>query len=83
MKSYNKLKLKVLSLFANAGGEWLKPSDAAHRLRFLPPRSAWSYFKRLWRFGLLDRQSLGRGTLEYKISEGGTARLRFLRSRHN
>jgi hypothetical protein len=81
MKSYNKLKLKVLSVFANAGGEWLKPREAAESLDFLPARSAWSYFKRLWRFGLLERRSLGRGTLEYRISEGGTARLLWLRSR--
>jgi hypothetical protein len=60
MKSYNKLKLKVLSTFANESGEWLKPCEAAERLGFLPPRSAWSYFKRLWRFGLLERQSFGR-----------------------
>jgi hypothetical protein len=83
MKSYNKLKLKVLSLFSNAGGEWLKPSDAAEELGILPPRAAWSYFKRLWRFGLLERRSWGRGTLEYRISEGGAARLRWLRSRRS
>src|SRR5271154_6695018 len=43
--------------------------------------SAWTYFKRLWRFGLLERRSSGKGTLEYKISDGGTARLRWLRSK--
>jgi hypothetical protein len=80
MNRYNKLKLKALLMFANAGREWLKPSEAAERLNFWPPRSAWSYFKRLWRFGLLERRSSGRGTLEYRISEGGAVRLRWLRS---
>jgi hypothetical protein len=81
MKRYNILKLKALSIFANAGREWLKPSQAAERLNFWPSRSAWTYFKRLWRFGLLERRSSGRGSLEYRISEGGAARLRWLLSR--
>jgi hypothetical protein len=81
MKRYNKLKLKALSMFANAGREWLKPSEAAQRLDFWPPRSAWSYFKRLWRFGLLERRFSGKGTLEYRISDGGAARFRWLHSR--
>jgi len=81
MNRYNKLKLKALSMFANAGEEWLKPSEAAERLNFWPARSAWSYFKRLWRFGLLERSSHGKGTLEYRISEQGTERLRWIRSR--
>ncbi len=75
MKHYNDLKLRVLSLFASTGGGWLGPSEAAERLHFLPPRSAWTYLKRLWRFGLLERRSSGRGTLKYRISEGGTASL--------
>jgi DNA-binding IclR family transcriptional regulator len=81
MNRYNKLKLRVLSLFASSGGGWLRPSEAAERLNFLPPRSAWTYFKRLWRFGLLERRSKGKGTLEYRISEVGLARLRWLRSK--
>jgi DNA-binding IclR family transcriptional regulator len=80
MNRYNKLKLEALSAFARANGEWLKPDLVAERLDFSPRRSAWTYFKRLWRFGLLERRSSGRGTLEYKISEGGAARLRWLRS---
>ena len=35
---------------------------------------------RLWSFGLLERRSRGRGTLQYRISEAGRARLRWLRS---
>jgi hypothetical protein len=83
MNRYNKLKLKALSVFANAGSEWLKPNEAAERVNFWPRRSAWTYFKRLWRFGLLERRSGVKGKLEYRISEAGTARLRWLRSRRS
>jgi len=48
-----------------------------------PARSAWTYFKRLWSFGLLERRSRGRGTLEYGISDQGLDRLRWLRSRRD
>jgi hypothetical protein len=80
MNRYNKLKLSALSMFANAGREWLKPSEAAERLNFWPPRSSWTYFKRLWRFGLLERRLSDRGTLEYRITEEGVVRLHWLRS---
>jgi len=80
MNRYNQLKLKVLSLFASTEREWLGPNEAAVKLNFFPARSAWTYFKRLWSFGLLERRSRGRGTLEYRISEAGLARLRWLRS---
>jgi hypothetical protein len=80
MKSYNKLKLKVLSLLANTGGDWLTPRDAAEQLDFRPPRSAWSYFKRLWRFRLLERSSNGTGSLKYRISKQGIARLQWISS---
>jgi hypothetical protein len=58
MNRYNKLKRKALCVFANAGGAWLKPGEAAERLNFWPSRSAWTYFKRLWRFGLLGSELL-------------------------
>ena len=80
MNRYNKLKQKALAVFASAGGEWLTPNEAAVRLDFLPRRSAWTYFKRLWKFGLLERRSSGKGTLQYRISKGGSARLHWLRS---
>ena len=56
MNRYNELKLQVLSLFASTQGEWLGPNEAAERLNFSPARSAWTYFKRLWSFGLLERR---------------------------
>jgi hypothetical protein len=79
MNRYNELKLRALSQFA--GGEWLTPSQIAQELNFFPQRSAWTYFKRLWRFGLLERRYSGKGTLAYRISDAGAARLRWLRSR--
>jgi DNA-binding IclR family transcriptional regulator len=70
MNRYNELKLEVLTLFAATQSEWLGLNEAAERLDFSPPaRSAWTYLKRLWSFGLLERRSRGRGTLEYRISE--------------
>jgi hypothetical protein len=80
MDRYNKLKQRTLAFFSEANGEWLKPHEVARGLDFLPRRSAWTYFKRLWRFGLLERRSFGKGTLEYRISKTGVARLRWLRS---
>jgi len=81
MNRYNELKLQVLSLFAANQGDWLGPEEAAERLDFIPTRAAWTYLKRLWTFGLLERRSRGRGTLEYRITELGRSRLRWLRSR--
>lgn len=81
MNRYNKLKLRALSVFAD--GKWLRPDQAAQQLDFFPRRSAWTYFKRLWSFGLLQRRYLGRGTLVYRISEAGVARLRWLRMQGN
>jgi hypothetical protein len=81
MNRYNKLKLQALSAFARSNGEWLTPSAVAETLDFWPRRSAWTYFKRLWRFGLLERRFSGKGTLEYRINEAGAARLRWLRTR--
>ena len=80
MNRYNELKLQVLSLFASTGSDWLGPNEAAARLNFFPARSAWTYFKRLWGFGLLERRLRGRGTLEYRISDLRRSRLRWLRS---
>jgi len=80
MSRYNELKLEVLSLFAATPGEWLGPNEAAEKLDFFPARSVWTYLKRLSSFSLLERRSRGRGTLEYRISELGRSRLRWLRS---
>jgi hypothetical protein len=79
MNRYNKLKIRTLDVFAYAPGAWFTPLEVADRLNFRPRRAAWSYLKRLWGFGLLERRSVGTGTLRYKISQRGLARLRWLR----
>jgi hypothetical protein len=81
MNRYNKLKIRTLKVFAFAPGAWFRPGEVAERLSFVPRRAVWSYLKRLWRFGLLERRSSGKGTLKYRISDGGAARLRWLRAR--
>ena len=80
MNRYNELKFRTLKVFAFAPGAWFMPKEVAERLNFRPRRAAWTYLKRLWKFGLLERRFTGTGTLKYKISEGGAARLRWLRS---
>jgi hypothetical protein len=80
MNRYNELKL---SQFAN--GEWLTPDQVAQQLNFFPQRSVWTYLKRLWSFGLVERRywGKGKGTLAYRISDAGLARLRWLRSQNS
>jgi hypothetical protein len=77
MNRYNKLKIRTLKVFAFAPGAWFRPGEVADRLDFVPRRAAWTYLKRLWKLGLLQRDSLS-GALKYKISERGIARLRWL-----
>ena len=69
MSKYNKLRIRTLKVFAFAPGAWFKPGEVADRLDFVPPRAVWTYLKRLWRFGLLERHTSENGTLRYKISE--------------
>lgn len=78
MNRYNKLKIRTLKVFAFAPGAWFRPGEVANRLDFVPRRAAWTYLKRLWRFGLLERQKSGNGTLKYKLTKRGAARLRWL-----
>jgi DNA-binding IclR family transcriptional regulator len=80
MNRYNKLKIRTLNVFGFAPGTWFRPGEVAERLDFVPQRAVWTYLKRLWRFGLLERRSTGTGTLKYKLSEAGAARHRWLHS---
>ena len=77
MDRYNRLKRQTLAVFARAN--WMRPDEVAEELNFFPQRSVWTYLKRLWGFGLLDRRSIGEGTLEYRINDAGLARLHWLR----
>lgn len=80
MNRYNKLKIRALKVFAFAPGAWFSPREVAERLDFIPKRAVWTYLKRLWRFGLLERHTSGMGALRYKLSKAGAARLRWLGS---
>jgi len=80
MGRYNNLKRRTLSVFEEDSGEWLRPREIANKVNFQPRRSAWTYLKRLRRFGLLERQFFGKGTLQYRISNAGRKRLQWLRS---
>jgi hypothetical protein len=83
MDRYNKLKLRTLSAFEFTKGQWLGPGEVAERIGFVPARAAWTYIKRLWKFGLLERRTSGKGTLQYRINDAGAARIRWLHSQQN
>jgi hypothetical protein len=78
MIRYNKLKIRALKVFASAPGAWFGPGEVAERLEFEPPRAVWTYLKRLWSFGLLERCHDNRGLLRYRINQKGMSRLRWL-----
>jgi len=83
MNRHNKLKIRTLNIFAFAPGAWFRPGEVAERLDFVPRRAVWTYLKRLWRFGLLERRFADNGTLKYKLSESGAARLKWLDAHRN
>ena len=74
MDRYSKLKVRTLKVFAFAPGTWFTPREVGESLNFIPKRAVWTYLKRLWKFGLLERDTSETGTLKYKLSEGGAAR---------
>jgi len=76
-RGYNELKREALAIFDSH--DWLRPPDWALLARFWPPRSAYSYLKRLWFWRLLERRRDARGLLVYRLSDRGRDRLRWLR----
>src|SRR6516165_9607478 len=62
------------------GNGCTRPVDVARLVSFFPSRSAWTYLKRFWSLGLLERRAVGKGTLHYRISEVELKRLRWFRS---
>jgi hypothetical protein len=64
--------------------EWKKEWERLHRPQRLARRRELRRIEvtqqaaQPWRFGLLERRSSGRGTLEFRISEVGAARLGFV-----
>jgi hypothetical protein len=74
---YNRLKKRALEVFARHAG-WLTPRQWAAMAGFYPVRAAYSYLLRLHRFGLLERKSVYRGSLRYRLSNKGKQRLSWL-----
>jgi DNA-binding PadR family transcriptional regulator len=74
-------KLKVLSIFDHAWG-FLTPDQIRARLQPRPDRrSVYTYLLRLHHQGLLERRQARRGTLAYRLTERGRARLRYFQQR--
>jgi DNA-binding PadR family transcriptional regulator len=64
----------------NRSGGFLFPDEVRANLRPSPNRrSFYSYLLRLSRQGLLERRSIGRGSLSYRLTERGRARLEYFR----
>jgi len=74
-------KTEVLSIFDNAWS-FLRPDQVRARLDSRPERrSMYSYLLRLTQQGLLERRPGRRGTLAYRLSDRGRARLRYFEQR--
>jgi DNA-binding PadR family transcriptional regulator len=74
-------KAEVLSIFENAWN-FLRPDQVRARLNSpLDRRSMYSYLIRLAQQGLLERRPGRRGTLAYRLTERGRARLRYFEER--
>jgi DNA-binding PadR family transcriptional regulator len=74
-------KLEVLTIFHNSSA-FLTPDEVQSWIRPAPDRrSVYSYLLRLANQGLLERRSAGRGSLSYRLTDRGRARLFYLRQR--
>ena len=74
-------KAEVLEIFEQSSG-FLTPDELRAKLRPTPDRrSVYSYVLRLARQGLLERRWAGRGSLAYRLSDRGRARLKYLQER--
>jgi hypothetical protein len=59
----------------------LSARQSKTRLQINKRLARFEIVERLRRFGLLERRFFGKGTLQYRISNAGAARLRWLRTR--
>ena len=75
-RAFNELKRETLALF-EASPEGLQPQAYAWQIGKLPARAAYSYLKRLWRWGLLVRRER---PVRYRISQRGRDRLAWLQN---
>ena len=72
-------KSEVLAIFSRASG-FMTPDEVRRQFRPSPDRrSIYTYLLRLARQGLLERNQAGRGSLAYRLTERGRARLEYLR----
>ncbi len=82
-RGYNELKRLALSIFEkakNGGQVWVSPPEWAVLARCFPIRGAYSYLRKLHRWGLLLERRRGRqGRLNYALSKRGQERLEWLR----
>jgi hypothetical protein len=76
----NMTKSQVLMIFLKSG-RFLRPDDVCNLLRPIPDRrSFYSYLRRLYRQGLLERHPHSRrGYLAYRLTIRGQARLEYFR----
>jgi len=77
---FNSLKRDALQVFARDGG-WLDVPTWSVRAGFYPVRAAYTYLRRLYGYGLLQRRRDARGRLVYRISACGRRRLAWLNTR--
>lgn len=77
---FNSLKIRALAAFQDRG--WIDPPTLAAITGLYPSRAAYSYAKRLWAFGLLQRRKDARGLLVYSLSPKGKQRLIWLTNNH-
>jgi hypothetical protein len=78
-RRFNQLKLAVLACLAER--EWMRPALLSELCDLRPACSMSSYCERLRRWRLVHRRYHGPGTLAYRISDRGRARLQWLRRR--
>jgi DNA-binding PadR family transcriptional regulator len=72
-------KAEVLSIF-NRAWNFLRPDDVRARLSQRPDRrSLYTYLLRLSKQGLLEPRKGRRGTLAYRLTDRGKARLIYLK----
>lgn len=71
----NQRKLETLKLFQAIYPGWMRPEAYAWKIGKLPTRAAYSYLKKLCKFGLLE---CSKEPVRYRITERGRERLAWL-----
>jgi hypothetical protein len=74
---HNQRKLETLRIFQNVYPDWLRPEAYAWKIGKLPARAGYSYLKKLWGWGLLERSEK---PVRYRITQRGQRRLMWLQT---